>query len=493
MFHISDIRKYLRCPRLFWLEKNGERKERVRYIHLDEAMSILGAKKLGIKEAFVGKAGDSTESTLEAMENQEWIIKGRFEYQNLRVKIPFMHKNQEKWDIYFMHLSTLPKNQDIEYYTDNYWVLKNLKVSIGKIYIIYFNAAYQKNGPLDYQELLKITEDFYTPKGNPAGNIKQIIKENYHSLHSILRRMNKLKEEDIATPKRTPQCIRRNKCPHFEDCFGKEEVLPDSSTLFLVSSQEKYTLYDKGLEKMEQINTENMELTKQQYAQIMAARNGGLFIDRMGLATWINDKIEYPLSYLDFEWDTYAIPPYDGMNPFDVVVFQYSLHILRDELEHYDYLGMEDCREEFIRSLLENLPDSGSILTFNGEGAEKIRLQELMKSFPQYQEQLQKVIDRIVDISIPFSMGYIYHLKMRGNYSLKQILPAVQDVFSYDELGINKAMDAVGAWRNLDEKTNLDEEESIKQLLEYCSMDTYALYILFEWFLQEVGEETKHA
>ena len=45
-----------------------------------------------------------------------------------------------------------------------------------------------------------------------------------------------------------------------------------------------------------------MEGLRFQFAQIMAARNGGLFADRLALRQWMDECIRYPLTYLDFEW-----------------------------------------------------------------------------------------------------------------------------------------------------------------------------------------------
>lgn len=62
----------------------------------------------------------------------------------------------------------------------------------------------------------------------------------------------------------------------------------------------------------------------------MAARNPkGYFLDAGGVEEWFS-KLTFPLSYLDFEWDTYVLSPYAGMRPFDVLCFQYSLHV-RDQ------------------------------------------------------------------------------------------------------------------------------------------------------------------
>ena len=93
-----------------------------------------------------------------------------------------------------------------------------------------------------------------------------------------------------------------------------------------------------------------------QFAQIMADRNNGLFIDKGAIRIWMKEHIHYPISYLDFEWETLAYPPYKGMKPFDVLTFQYSLHIEKEngDLEQRGFIGEKDCREDFIRHLIND-------------------------------------------------------------------------------------------------------------------------------------------
>ncbi|MEG0564551.1 MAG: hypothetical protein RR511_10720, partial [Anaerorhabdus sp.] len=102
MYHISDVKKYLRCPKLFWLSEREEALPFNSYVRLDEAVTTLACEKLEIKEHFLGTRGDDPQKTLDAMKEMDWIVKGRFEYKQLRVKIPFLHRNGDVWDVYFL-------------------------------------------------------------------------------------------------------------------------------------------------------------------------------------------------------------------------------------------------------------------------------------------------------------------------------------------------------------------------------------------------------
>ena len=90
MYHISDVKKYTRCPRLYVNEKNAPRREYQLFVRLDEEVTTLVAEKLHITDRyFLGQKGDEPQKALDAMQNSEWLMKARFEYKQLRVKVPF--------------------------------------------------------------------------------------------------------------------------------------------------------------------------------------------------------------------------------------------------------------------------------------------------------------------------------------------------------------------------------------------------------------------
>ena len=68
MLHLTDIKKYERCPRAFWLSRR-QKKEFVPFVNYNESMSELVKQLLMIREedAFVGQANDSGELALQAL------------------------------------------------------------------------------------------------------------------------------------------------------------------------------------------------------------------------------------------------------------------------------------------------------------------------------------------------------------------------------------------------------------------------------------------
>ena len=62
---------------------------------------------------------------------------------------------------------------------------------------------------------------------------------------------------------------------------------------------------------------------------------------------------------------------------------------------------------------------------------------------------------------------------------------------SYHDLDIQHGMEAVFEWRHLDrEEEGVDRQKIIEELKEYCSMDSYATAIVFQWLQKIVTEES---
>jgi hypothetical protein len=233
-----------------------------------------------------------------------------------------------------------------------------------------------------------------------------------------------------------------------------------------------------------------IEGTPMQYAQIMADRCGGLYCDRNALSAWFGD-VTFPVSFIDFEWECFAIPPYRGMKPFDVLLFEYSIHILNEDgtYDHKVFLSVHDDRRELVEQMLEDLPERGTIIAYNADGAEKIRIRELALLFPEYQEKLMDINARMKDLQTPFTSGYVYDTRMRGVWTLKRIM-SMMDEPGYSDLEITQGMDAVFQWRLLDrDDQSADRERIIEELKAYCAMDSYAAMTVFKW-LKKLSEES---
>lgn len=489
MFHISDLKKYNRCKRLFLLDYLGEPSPFQNFVRLDDEVSMLAAKKLGIQEYFLGERNDPHDRAMNALDSYEWLIKARFEYKNLRIKVPFMHKTKKGYDLYFLFLGLYPKAHDIQYYCATVFVLQKLGFQLNDFYLVHLNEGYCRKGELNVDELFVVSDSFYNENKNPTKNVKETIMHSLVDLDGTLNEMEEALSKPIEDPIRKPRCASRQKCIHYNECF-EEETFEDNSILTLSASQHRYAMRQNGIKYLKDADLDLVEGSRLQFAQIMADKNGGLFYDKHALKAWMSE-IQYPISFIDFEWECYAIPPYDGMHPYDVLPFEYSLHILHEDghVDHKVFLSVHDDRREFAENLIHDVASQGTVMAYNAFGAEQLRMQELAAYMPDLSKDLYDICDRLKDLQIPFVNGLVYNVKQKGFCSLKQIMSTMDDE-GYEDLGIKQGMEAVFQWRHLDQNDDdVNRSKIIQDLKEYCGMDTYAMVVVVKWLNQLIQED----
>lgn len=485
MKRVSDIKKMERCEKLLWLSKK-QPQPFMPFIYYNENIYTLAKEKLQISNWLEGQRNDDNAAFFDHENEYDAFCNIRFTYQELRVKIPIMKKYKDGYRIYFTYASCYPKESDAQMIADQLWVLEQLNIKVEKVNTIHLNSEYMRDDKLNVDQLLIVNDFFYNDKNHRGEKIRTLLKQKKRNVQPLLDKIDEILVKDKIQKKRTNICTRKNKCPYFDTCFATPNK--DTSILNLVSSAHKFTLLEEGIEDISNIDFDTIEGTRHQLAQVIAAKTKQLFFDKYAVEHFFISQISYPISYLDFEWETYAYPPYKGMKPFDVLTFQYSLHIENQHnapLIHKEYLGRHDCRNEFIEKLINDIPKAGSIICFNVEGAEKLRLKQLAKQFPQYEETLKSIWERMVDLAIPFSNGLIYDNRMEGMYSLKKLVSIFTD-YNYSDLDISHGMEAVRSYRLLDEENAEEQKETLRELLAYCAMDTYAMVLIYHWILEKI-------
>ncbi|MCF0112126.1 MAG: DUF2779 domain-containing protein [Erysipelotrichaceae bacterium] len=438
--------------------------------------------KLQIPCYWNGIKNDGNNQFFSAMDSVEWFHNVRLEYNDLRIRIPYLHKTKEGFDVYQTYIQTNPSSEDLIVFAAITYVMNNLGLPIHDYYIAYLNGTYIREDVLDNEKLWIVSNTYNTVKGIPKITISDALQQKEWNFDTWIDDIRNL--TDCEEVNKTKVCTRKTKCPYYETCFPMITDDDDDSLLHLSSCARKFEMYEEGLTKLKDADLDRIEGTRMQYAQIMASRNGGRFIDRLALENFMSRLSGKYITFVDFEWDTYALPPYKGMHCLQPLPFQYSMHIKTETgISHYEYLGFSDCREQFIQSLLTNTPKEGPIVAYNAKGAEQIRLRELQSSFPEYNEQLQNLIDRMIDLSVPFEMGMIYDLRMRGLYSLKVLSSMIHPDHNYRELVVSDGLKAVESHRKMEENPDVPKEE-VTELLRYCSMDTSELLAVYQWLLE---------
>ncbi|MCF0105365.1 MAG: DUF2779 domain-containing protein, partial [Holdemanella sp.] len=430
--------------------------------------------------------GDSNEQSLKLLCEYDFVFNLRFSYRECRCRIPILKKVEGGYHAIYPYLSAYPKESEAQKIKISQMIAGHAGVDIVSHSILYLNKDYEREDKLDVKQLFVESDQFFNRRNHPGKNIDECMQEFDINLDEWIDEVNASMEQEPSI-QRTKKCTSNRKCKYYDMCFD-ESLEPDDSVLFLTTSQYKLQAYEEGIRHIKDLDVDKLDGFRLQYAQYMASKNN-VFMDRSALLPWIQ-QIRYPISYLDFEWDTFAIPPYPKMKPFDVLCFQYSLHIEKEDgtLSHLDFFGTGDCRIRFIESLIQNIPETGTILVYNMEGAEKLRLIQLSQQFPQYEKQMESIWTRMVDLSKPFELGLYYDNKMRGHYSLKNVMPAFSDEYSYKELDIQTGLNAVWAYRTFDDCTDNQKKELIEQLRNYCALDTLSEYIVYHGLIDKLKE-----
>ena len=81
-----------------------------------------------------------------------------------------------------------------------------------------------------------------------------------------------------------------------------------------------------------------------------------------------------------------------------------------------------------------------------------------------------------------FGKQYYVHKDFKGRISIKSVLPVLVPELSYKKLGIQEGGLASQKWNemNLKSTSTQEKEKIIKDLKEYCKLDTFAMYAIWK-------------
>jgi hypothetical protein len=113
---------------------------------------------------------------------------------------------------------------------------------------------------------------------------------------------------------------------------------------------------------------------------------------------------------------------------------------------------------------------------------------QLAVDFPQYADKLFAIQSRLVDLMVPFKQGHYRHPEMKGSSSIKKVLPVLIPELSYDDLNIGEGGTASLTYSQLPSMDSETREQKIKDLLEYCKQDTWAMVRIWEWIGERIND-----
>ncbi len=352
-----------------------------------------------------------------------------------------------------------------------YYVITQSGIELEDISIVVLNNAYKRQEDLDINQLFKVVS-----VKSEVLELQNEVTRKVAELKAVLNQ-SLIPERDIG-----PHCFEPYGCNFLGHCW---KHIPSYSVFDLTRGGAKsWDLYHRGIFKTKDI-PEHYPLSTSQRIQIDADKTGTDSINKKEIQEFLNG-IKYPISFLDFETVMPTVPLFKSSRPYQQLTFQYSLHIQVDknsDLGHGEFLAKPadgDPRIPFMESLVRDIPSEGSILAYNSPFEARI-LREIAEDFPEYAQGITLMIDRMIDLAVPFRQKHYYTREMHGRYSIKKVLPALVPGDSYDTLEIQ---DGGTASRNflamLTGNFVGDELQVRKKLLEYCGKDTMAMVKILE-------------
>ncbi len=381
--------------------------------------------------------------------------------------------DDESWDIIEVKSSTSVKGVHIQDAAYQRYCCMEMGLNIQKCYIAVINNKYVKDGEINPQGLFNIhdiTEDVLAISDDISGQVEEMFE-------AIDRKT--CPEMMIG-----PHCRDPYECP-LEECW---EHLPEGNVFTLYYSGKKsFDLYEKGIVSIKDIPGD-YKLSEKQVIQKQSLVTGETYMDTEAIKGFLA-SLEYPLYYMDFETINPAVPLFDGTRPYQQIPFQFSVHMVSDDHsnpEHYSFLagGTQDPRPRFLEELQKVLGDFGSIIAYN-KGFEEGILKDLGKAFPEYEDWVNQILSRMIDLLVPFRNFDYYHPSQKGSASLKAVLPAITGK-GYDNLDIADGQLASMLFERVTYGEVPDEERNkVRSDLEkYCALDTEGII----WIVDKLRE-----
>ncbi|QYK53463.1 MAG: DUF2779 domain-containing protein [Fimbriimonadaceae bacterium] len=275
-------------------------------------------------------------------------------------------------------------------------------------------------------------------------------------------------------------------CPFTNHCFAGFE---DDDLMFVPGIVKKRfdDLQSRGIRRLSDLPTDETLPPTSEFVRNAFAS---------GEVPWVSrnlkqelERIKFPAVFLDFETARPMFPLDPGFKGGELIVFQWSAHVLSEpggHLAHFEYIDLESANPHprCVDELNVVLAGAGSVVHYSG--FERTVLRELDKrGVFGAKELLSRFEECAVDLQDYFKQQ-VYHPAFRGKSSIKVVLPIMVPGLSYDDLEVKGGgvaeMSYILARQGVLQGDELAKRR--KALLEYCKRDTLAMVKLYEVLLE---------
>jgi len=487
----SDYMLFLRHPGWLWLKKHDKSKLPL----VDDALQAIfdgghqfedyaeklfpGATRIGFSFTEKNYMSMPLRTMQVVASGAQTILQGRLEGDNITCIFDVLQRvGENEFDLIEIKSSTEVKEDHILDLAFQTIVLEQAGLTVRKLFVVHVNKEYVRKGKIDIRQIItqsEITKEVKERIEETKDGIKRALAiaksstpPDYSPRHVGLSALSEWMEiHNILFPQQHPHNIYK---------------------LTRLNPKLIGELEDLGINLIADI-PDTFDLHPKQQLQIKATKENKRTINKEKINEFFSQFV-YPLYFFDYETFSTVIPPFDGICPYQQVPFQYSLHKIDENgtMTHTEFLHTANSHPglSLLQQLKNDIGNKGTVLVWY-ETFEKGRNKELGEMFPEYASFMSELNERIVDLMVPFSSNWFVDKDFFGSASLKKVLPVLVSELSYEKLGIQEGETASRIWKEtiLEGKNPEEKEKTIKDLLDYCCLDTLAMVQLFKFLQNE--------
>lgn len=478
----TDFIQYLNCPESLWLLKN-----RPEIYERHKGKFSLFLEKL-IKEGYQVEAyakklfengidlpeNASPEFTRKALSSMTKVFfQASFSTKKaVFARVDILEKLEDgTFHIYEVKSAVSVKKEKLQDACFQKYVLQECGFRVSKVSMIHLNKEYVRKGEIIADELLEITE--------VTGRINEIYSSVVNEINAA---SNFIKKESINENQCSSRYkTRRNHCDTFK-YFNKD--IPELSIYEIgrISEKKIGQLVDKNQLSILEIPL-GFDLSPKQRAQVESVRQEEVVINKSRINETLS-SLKFPLHFVDYETFPTAIPLLDNMSPHNHLTFQVSIHTMHEngDLAHFEWLGEKVEQPKEMLSKMEDF--TGKTGTFVSWFApfERDRNKDMIHWIPEFATYLNYMNEHMFDLMDIFKVDYVDY-RFHGSTSIKKVLPVLCPQFSYSDLEVKDGIMALNTWGRMVTDPNFSEdvEQTRKNLLEYCKLDTLAMVEIYKY------------
>jgi hypothetical protein len=396
------------------------------------------------------------------------IYEATFSHEGVLVRADILQKARDGWELYEVKSASDVKAHFPDDGAIQYFVLTGCGITLRRVFLVHIDTGYVRKGEIVPEELFAMQD------------VTEIVQELQAGIPGELARMRKVLAAGLPKIDIGLHCTNPYECDFIGYCWRN---VPEHSVFDLKGrGVDKWDLYRKGIVHMDDVPLEALNNAQRMQAEFFRKR--GQHADLDAVREFL-DGFHYPICFLDFETFDSAIPPFDGTRPYQQIPFLYSVHRQDSPggpLRHSEFLAPlgPDPREELTERLLAAIPEGACVLAYNKTFEARV-LKDLAERFPERRERLLAIAEGMLDLMVPFRRRDIYHWRMDGSYSLKNVLPVLVPQLSYEGMAIQEGKEASLAYLALEKIEGRKEREKAEEdLRAYCRLDTLGMVKLLE-------------